>query len=55
MFGIFHKRAVDSIILVIFHSPNPFMIEHLGNQGSRSMALTVGVSPSHTFNKYPFL
>lgn len=55
MFGIFYKRAVDNIILVILQNPNPFMSQHLGNQGNRSMALTVGGSPSQTFSKYPFL
>lgn len=36
VFGIFHERAVDNIILVTLQSPNPLVIQHLGNQ-----ALTV--------------
>ena len=33
VFGIFHARAVDNIILFTLQNPNPFVIQHLGNQG----------------------
>ena len=49
MFGIFHKRAIHSIMLVILQSTDPLMIQHLGAQG-KSVAPTVDVRASRAFS-----
>lgn len=51
VFGIFPKRAIDSVTLVILQSTHPLMIQHLGAQG-KCMAPAVDVRASHAFSTF---
>lgn len=50
-FGIFHKSAVDGIMLVILQSTNPFMSQHIGSQ-AQSMAIAVDIMCSVSFSDF---
>lgn len=50
VFDIFHKRAIDSVILVTLQSTNPLTIQHLGSQG-KCMAPAADVRASRVFSR----